>query len=86
MCDVYAYGILMWQMLTRKLPFAGRNFMGVSLDILEGRRPQIPQDCPNAYKKMMKRCWHADPEKRPTMEDVLAFLDSSQESGEPMEP
>ena len=34
------------QMLTRKQPYAGRNFVGVSLDVLEGKRPQIPQDCP----------------------------------------
>jgi hypothetical protein len=32
----------MWEVLTRKEPFAGRNFMGVSLDVLEGRRPAIP--------------------------------------------
>jgi hypothetical protein len=24
---------------------------------------------------MMKRCWHAVPEKRPTMLDVISFFD-----------
>jgi len=35
----------MWEVLTRKQPFAGRNFMGVPLDVLEGRWPAIPNDC-----------------------------------------
>ncbi len=74
--DVYSFGIIMWEALTRKQPFAGRNFMGVSLDILEGRRPQIPPDSPDAFKKMIERCWHAKPDKRPSMEELLGFFTS----------
>jgi hypothetical protein len=64
------------QVLTRKQPYAGLNFMGVSLDVLEGRRPQIPSDCPSDYKRLMKKCWHAKPEKRPTMADIVGFFDN----------
>jgi hypothetical protein len=28
------------------------------------------------YKKIMKKCWHNKPEKRPKMEDVVTFFDS----------
>jgi serine/threonine protein kinase len=75
MADVFSFGVVMWQVVTRKEPFAGRNFMGVSLDVLEGKRPQIPNDCPDVFAKMLKRCWHASPFKRPRMDDVLVFLD-----------
>jgi hypothetical protein len=57
-------------------PFAGRNFMGVSLDVLEGRRPQMPADCPEGYRKMIERCWHAKADKRPNMDELLDFFDS----------
>jgi hypothetical protein len=49
--------------------------MGVSLDVLEGRRPQIPGDCPEAVAKMVKKCWHEKPHKRPSMEELVAFFD-----------
>jgi serine/threonine protein kinase len=73
--DVFSFGIIMWQVATRKEPYAGRNFMGVSLDVLEGKRPQIPNDCPPEFKKVIMKCWHASADKRPKMEDVVTFLD-----------
>jgi serine/threonine protein kinase len=72
--DVYSFGIIVWEVVTRKQPFAGRNFMGVTLEVLEGRRPQIPGDCPKAVQKLMQKCWHADASKRPSMHDVVAVL------------
>jgi serine/threonine protein kinase len=53
--DVYSFGIIMWEVATRKQPYAGRNFMGVSLDVLEGKRPKIPTDLPPAFSKLLKR-------------------------------
>lgn len=76
LADVYAYGIVMWEVLTRREPYAGHNFMGVALEVLEGRRPPVPSDCPPAIAAMMKKCWHSKAAKRPTMTEVLAFLDS----------
>jgi serine/threonine protein kinase len=53
--DVYSFGIIMWEVATRKQPFAGRNFMGVSLDVLEGKRPKVPSDLPPTFKRLVKR-------------------------------
>jgi serine/threonine protein kinase len=74
--DVFSFGVIMWEVLTRKQPFAGRNFMGVSLDVLEGRRPAVPSDCGQAFKKLMKKCWHGEAKKRPSMDDVVTQLDA----------
>ncbi len=32
--------------------------------------------CWTEFRKMIKSCWHVETQKRPTMEEVLSFLDS----------
>ncbi len=61
-------------MLTRKQPYAGRNFMGVTLDVLEGRRPQIPSDIPADLTDLINKCWHRNAVKRPNMESIVHFF------------
>jgi hypothetical protein len=47
--------------------------MGVTLDVLEGQRPQIPTDCPSSFAEMLRRCWSADDDQRPAIEELLGF-------------
>jgi serine/threonine protein kinase len=74
--DLFSFGIIVWEVLTRRQPYAGRNFTDVSLDVLEGRRPQIPRDTPPGIAKMLKQCWHLDPHKRPSG-SLKGFLHSA---------
>jgi len=67
--------IIIWEVVTRKQPYAGSNFMNVTLEVLDGRRPPLPKDCPEAVAKLMTKCWHEDPAKRPSMDRVIAILD-----------
>jgi serine/threonine protein kinase len=55
--DIYSFGVVMWEMLTRRQPYAGRNFIGVSLDVLQGKRPPIPPDCPSVRLPFTLCCY-----------------------------
>ncbi|BCU03993.1 serine/threonine protein kinase [Pandoravirus japonicus] len=79
--DVYSFGVVMWEIIARKQPYHGRNFMAVTLAVLEGTRLDIPADCPANLAKLVRRCWHKKPAKRPSMAEVLADLDAM--SGSP---
>jgi hypothetical protein len=66
----------MWEVVTRKIPYADGNLMTVVSDVMAGKRPRLPSDCPLAFAELVKRCWHRKPSKRPSMNEVLVHLNS----------
>lgn len=39
-------------------------------------RPDIPRCCPNSLANIMKKCWDANPEKRPDMNEIVRMLEA----------
>ncbi|CAG8526380.1 3282_t:CDS:2, partial [Gigaspora rosea] len=41
------------------------------VDIMEGEREKVIEGTPSAYAKIYKECWHANPDRRPTIQEVF---------------
>jgi serine/threonine protein kinase len=69
--DVYSYGIILWEMLTRNAPFAGWQPMQVILRVVGGdARPIIPQNCPTNLAKVIRNCWQREAKLRPSFATI----------------
>ena len=42
--------------------------------ILDGERPEIPDECPEFFRTMITKCWHQNPEERPEFVQILKEL------------
>jgi predicted Ser/Thr protein kinase len=74
--DMWMFGMLVYEIAVRREPFADNDPLNISTRIRdEGLTPTIPKECPVVLRKVMQMCWKKDPEQRPTMEVVLAFLE-----------
>jgi serine/threonine protein kinase len=86
--DFYAVGVMLFECLTGALPFRGS-----ALDMLLRKQEQEPPDpatlvagVPNSLRELCRRLLSPEPERRPSVDEVLAALSSptlgTDESGE----
>ncbi|XP_074659307.1 mitogen-activated protein kinase kinase kinase 20-like [Tubulanus polymorphus] len=76
-CDTWSYGVVLWELLTREIPFEGIEGFQVAWVVVEkGERLTIPSSCPASFATLMKRCWNLDPKKRPSFRQMLISLDN----------
>lgn len=74
--DVYAYGVMLWEMLERRGFFEEVVFNSeLERKVMAGERPTIENDTLPEYEKLIRACWDNDPLRRPPFENIVALLD-----------
>ena len=76
--DVFSFGVILWELATRKPPYYGIDGQMVSQRVVkEGLRPKISdRDAPGPFLDLMRRCWDDDPDKRPYFGEIMRDLES----------
>eukprot|EP01132_Coremiostelium_polycephalum_P006275 gene6275-7818_t len=83
--DVYSFAIVLWELISRDIPFEeyydDLKWNSILEDkIINGMRPTIPHECPQEMKTLIADCWNGDPRKRPSFDVVLKRLQTMQKT------
>ena len=74
--DVYSYGIILWELLTRECPYKGMNSIQCALAVLnKNARPSLPHWCPLDIRELIEECTGKIPTSRPTFSQILVRLE-----------
>eukprot|EP00939_MAST-03C_sp_MAST-3C-sp1_P002814 g2814.t1 len=83
--DVYAFALVLWEIWTKQVPFSSMKTMsGVEKFVSMGGRPKMrcgmfgmksatPKGAvlwPKTLSALVQRCWHQNPDARPTFETI----------------
>jgi serine/threonine protein kinase len=74
--DVYAYGMLLFILMTGSYPFPKSTHFELARQIVDGERPAIPEYVPRNYRDLITKCWSARPSDRPTFAQIIANPDA----------
>ena len=75
MCDVFSYGMVLYEIFDRKIPFANiRSDALAGAAVVQGDRPPIPSNLPSYLHPLLKACWKKHPKQRPQFEAIVRAI------------
>jgi len=74
--DVFAFGMVVAEVLAGERPFEGMSDSGAAHRILKGERPELSQSAEDKgftpqLRELVQKCWDQDPAERPTIDEAV---------------
>ncbi|CAM0871381.1 unnamed protein product [Alopecurus aequalis] len=78
-CDVYSFGVILWELATLRMPWGGMNPMQVVGAVgFQDRRLDIPKEIDPMVARIIWECWQKDPNLRPSFAQLTTALKTVQ--------
>ncbi|KAK3441789.1 hypothetical protein EUGRSUZ_B01731 [Eucalyptus grandis] len=78
-CDIFSFGVILWELATLKIPWTGMNSMQVVGAVgFQNRRLEIPKEVDPLVGKIIWECWQTEPNLRPSFAELTIALKSLQ--------
>ena len=75
--DIYAYGMIVFEILTNDVPFEGRkNIYQLMKMLMNDYRPEFKYPIPYCYRKLIEKCWSYYT-NRPSFETIINDLETN---------
>ena len=81
--DIYAYGMVLWELASREIPYASVFVDSIIQGaVASGEREDVPEGCPVKLASLIQGCWSQDTKVRLPLSRVIGDLQSEVSSTE----
>ncbi|KAI5556544.1 hypothetical protein POPTR_018G053800v4 [Populus trichocarpa] len=78
-CDIYSFGVILWELATCQIPWKGLNPMQVVGAVgFQNRHLEIPGYIDPAIAQIIRDCWQLEPNLRPSFAQLITRLRCAQ--------
>ena len=86
--DCYALGMVIYEVLSLRMPFYQNHNLAIPGKVVQGDRPARPEGADGMWFtddswRVLERCWAPEPQHRPSIKDVLRCLEEGSRSWVP---
>ncbi|KAH0795702.1 TKL family protein kinase [Histomonas meleagridis] len=75
--DVYAFGILLWELASGQVPYHGMDAAQIISQVVTNDiRPAMPNDVNPGMRDLITHCWDRDPKVRPSFAEIVQRIQS----------
>ncbi|XP_044475350.1 serine/threonine-protein kinase STY46-like isoform X6 [Mangifera indica] len=74
--DIFSFAIVLWELVTAKVPYANMSPLQAALGVRQGLRPDPPENSHPKLVDLMQRCWEEIPNKRPSFSEITLELEA----------
>ncbi|XP_015865793.2 serine/threonine-protein kinase STY46 [Ziziphus jujuba] len=74
--DVFSFAIVLWELVTAKVPYDSMTPLQAALGVRQGLRPDLPDNAHPKLLELMQRSWDAVPSNRPSFSEIAAELEN----------
>ena len=72
--DIYSYGMILWEIITKTVPFEVK-LNNIKKYVLEEKvRPEVPIHIDKSLSSLIRKCWDSELDKRPTEKEISEYL------------
>ena len=75
--DCYALGMVVYEVLSGRIPFDSVRDLFVMERVVQGERPEREECFSDHIWNVLENCWNSSPGDRPSVEDVLQCLEEA---------
>ncbi|XP_050000357.1 mixed lineage kinase domain-like protein [Alexandromys fortis] len=73
--EIYSFGIVLWEIVTGKIPFQGCDSKKIYKLVAEGQKQEpVGEDCPKLLQEIIEECRAYEPKQRPSVDEILDRL------------
>jgi serine/threonine protein kinase len=77
--DVFAFGIVLWELATEQTPYAGLEAPQIIQQVTQkDLRPTFPADMNPGMKDLISQCWDKNPDIRPEFSEIVRRIQSTE--------